>query len=57
MYKPSTEIYLINTKVNLDTLLGLQKIEVPRIFRKSALKNGKVVSPNHRPPLPSRIYP
>jgi len=39
----------------LDRPLGFQKVEAPRISRKSAHEGGKVVSPTHRPPLPQTI--
>jgi hypothetical protein len=34
-----------------------QHVEVSRISRLSACKGGKVISPKHWPPLPSRKYP
>ena len=37
--------------MSLDRPLELQEVEVLRIFRQSAHKTGKVVSPRHRPPL------
>jgi hypothetical protein len=37
--------------------LGLQEVEAPRISRQSAHEGGKVISPMHQPPLPSRRYP
>ena len=40
----------------LNRHLGLQGFEVPRISRQSAHEGGKVVSPKHRLPLPSRRY-
>jgi len=33
-----------------------QEVEAPRISRQSGYRSGKVVSPTHRPPLPSRRY-
>ena len=53
-------VFLIGKAIpstNLDRLLGLQKIETPRISRKSAQEGGKVVSPTRRPPLQTRRYP
>jgi len=32
------------------------EIEAPRISRQSAHESGKVFSPAHRPPIPTRIY-
>ena len=32
----------------------LQEVEAPRISRQSAHESGKVISPTHRSPLPSR---
>jgi hypothetical protein len=40
----------------LDRPLELQELEAPRISRQSAHEGGKVVSPIHQPPLPSRRY-
>ena len=34
--------------------LGFQEVEAPKIYRQSALEDGKVVSLTHRPPLPPR---
>jgi hypothetical protein len=39
--------------IDLDRLLGLQELETLRISTQSAHTGGKVVSPKHRPPLPS----
>jgi hypothetical protein len=36
--------------------LGLQEIEDPRISRQSTHEGGKVFSPTHWPPLPSKRY-
>ena len=41
-------------KVKIDTLRGLQEVEVSRIFRQPSHKRRQVVSPSHRPPLPFR---
>ena len=41
---------------DLDRLLGLQEVEAPRIYRKSAHEGGKYFSPTHRPHLPSTRY-
>jgi len=42
-----------------DSSLGLQEVEAPIISRQSSHKGAKVVSPNHRPHLPSpqEIFP
>ena len=37
---------------NADRTLGAQDVEAARIYRESAHKGSKVVSPTHRPPLP-----
>jgi hypothetical protein len=37
--------------------LGLQMVETPIISRQSTRECSNVVSPKHRPPLPSRIHP
>ena len=37
--------------------VGLQEVEDPKVSRQSAHEGGKVVSPKHRLPLPSRRYP
>jgi len=39
-------------QVSMDSSLGLQEVEVPRISRQSAYEGGKVVSPTYRPSLP-----
>jgi hypothetical protein len=36
--------------------MRLQEVEAPRIFRLSAHKSTKGISPMQRPPLPSRRY-
>jgi hypothetical protein len=36
--------------------LVLQEVQSPRIYRKSAHKDGKIVSPTHRPPLPNGTH-
>ena len=41
----------------LDGPLGLQEVEVPKISRQSAREGGMVVSPKHRPPLPTGRIP
>jgi hypothetical protein len=41
----------------LNRNLGLQKVEAPRLSRQSSHEGGKVVSPKHRSPLPSRTHP
>jgi hypothetical protein len=41
----------------LETLLGLQEVENPKISSHSAHKDGNVVRPIHRPPLLPRRYP
>jgi hypothetical protein len=43
-----------NRYSDLDTFLGLQEVEAPRISRQSAQEGGEVVSTTHRPPLHSR---
>jgi hypothetical protein len=43
---------LSNLCTYLDGPLGLQEVEVHRIFRQSAHEGGKVFSTTHRPPLP-----
>jgi len=40
----------------LDTPLGLQEVEAPRISRESAHDDGKVFSPTHRPLTPKEIF-
>jgi hypothetical protein len=42
---------------DLDRPLELQEVEAPIILRQSAREGYKVVSPIHRPPLPTRTYP
>ena len=42
--------------MGLESLLGLQEFEAPRISRQSAHEGGKVVSSTHRPPLLPRGY-
>ena len=42
---------------DLDSPLGLQEVQAPRIYSQSAHEGGKVVSPTYRPPLPPRGYP
>jgi hypothetical protein len=37
--------------------LGLQEVEVLRVYRQSAHEGGKVVSPTHRPPDTPMRYP
>jgi hypothetical protein len=37
--------------------LGLQEVEAPKISRKSAHGDGKVVTPPQRPPLPPGDIP
>jgi len=44
------------TGTGLDSPLGLQKIEAPRISRHSAHEGGKVIRPTLRLPLPPRRY-
>jgi hypothetical protein len=41
----------------MDRPLGLQDVQTLRISRQSAHEGGKVVSPTHRPPLPSGKIP
>jgi hypothetical protein len=41
----------------LNCPLGLQKFEASRIYTKSTHEDGKVVSPRHRPPVPSEDTP
>ena len=40
-------------RTGLDRPQGLQEVETLRIFRKFSHEGGKVVSPTHRPPLPT----
>jgi hypothetical protein len=40
----------------LDSALGFQEVEAPRISRQSSHEGCNVVSPTHRPPLPPRRY-
>jgi hypothetical protein len=49
-------LFKSNPITGLDRPLGFQKVEAPRIFRQSAHEDGKVVSPTHRPPLPTMKY-
>jgi hypothetical protein len=49
--------YLKLTRASDIQTLGLKEVEVPRISRQSAFEGGKVVSPTHRPLLPSRKDP
>jgi len=41
----------------LDRPLGLQEFEAPRLSRQLAYESGKVVSPAHCPPVPTKRYP
>ena len=45
-----------NLSTGQENPLGLQKVEALRISRHSAHEVGKVVSPTHRLPVPSRRY-
>jgi len=44
----------IKVKLSLYRVLGLQEVEVPRIFRKSTHEGGMVFRPTHWPPLPPK---
>jgi len=40
-----------------EEFLRASEVEAPTISRKSAHEDEKVVSPTHRPPLPSQVIP
>ena len=50
-------LLMVKEKLSRYRPLGFQKVEAPRISRQSALEGGKVVSPTHRPCLPSGRIP
>jgi hypothetical protein len=51
------KVIIKQTCAVLDRPLGLEDVEAPTISRQSAHKDGKVVSPSHRPPLSPIRYP
>ena len=53
--RKATPMFTINY-TGLNKPLELQKVGAPWIFKQSAHKGGKDVSPMHRPPLPLKIY-
>ena len=56
VHKADSNVYRIGKSypiTGLNRPLGLQEIQDPRISRQSAHKVGNVVSPTHRPSLPS----
>jgi hypothetical protein len=46
-----------SASTDLDRPLEFQEVEAPIILRQSAREGDKIVSPIHRPPLPTRTYP
>jgi hypothetical protein len=48
---------LTDLRTCLDKPLGFQEDKARRIHRQSPHEGGKVISPTHQPPLPSRSYP
>ena len=56
IYIPFLSTGLRQVKRSLYRPLGLQEVEAPRIFRQSAHKGGKVVSPTDRSPLLPRYH-
>jgi hypothetical protein len=45
--------FTYGTSLNSNRPLGLQEIEAPRISGQTAHERGEIVSPRHRPPLPT----